>query len=147
MLEYVIKNISDANKVELVAGQTTPIENPWYEEERRQDEADLAMYQKMYDEAPAEEKADYKQMLDDWKTYMEQSAESNRYTVSPAYIQRYQEVILPALYIAKPSVLDSTDNTSGLRTLVQRYLDGQITIDQFIREADGKLWMIQLENQ
>ena len=147
MLEYVIKNISDANKVEMVAGWTTPIENPWYEEERKQDEADLAMYQQMYDEAPEEEKADYKQMLDDWKTYMEQSAESNRYTVSPAYIQRYQEVILPALYIGKPTVLDSTDNTSGLRTLVQRYIDGQITIDQFIREADGKLRMIQLENQ
>lgn len=147
MLEYVIKNISDANKVEMVTGWTTPIENPWYEEERKQDEADLAMYQKMYDEAPEEEKADYKQMLDDWKTYMEQSAESNRYTVSPAYIQRYQDVILPALYIGKPTVLDSTDNTSGLRTLVQRYIDGQITIDQFIREADGKLRMIQMENQ
>ena len=147
LLEYVINDISDANKVELVAGQTTPIENPWYEEERKQDEADLAMYQQMYDEAPEEQKADYKQMLDDWKAYMEQSAESNRYTVSPTYIQRYQEVILPALYIAKPTVLDSTDNTSGLKTLVQRYIDGQITIDQFIREADGKLRMIQLENQ
>ena len=77
---------------------------------------------------------------------MEQSAESDRYTVSPAYIQRYQDVILPALYIGKPTVLDSTDNTSGLKTLVQRYIDGQITLDQFIREADGKLRMIQLEN-
>lgn len=147
LLEYVIKDISDTQKVELVAGQTTPIENPWYEEERKQEEADLAMYQQMYDEAPAEEKNAYKEQLDEFKLYMEQSAESNRYTVSPAYIQRYQEVILPALYIAKPSVLDSTDNTSGLRTLVQRYIDGQITIDQFIREADGKLRMIQLENQ
>ena len=147
LLEYVINNISDTQKVELVAGQTTPIENPWYEEERKQEEADLAMYQQMYDEAPAEEKNAYKEQLDEFKLYMEQSAESNRYTVSPAYIQRYQEVILPALYIAKPSVLDSTDNTSGLRTLVQRYIDGQITIDQFIREADGKLRMIQLENQ
>lgn len=101
----------------------------------------------MYDAASAEDKNDYKQMLDEWKTYMEQNAESNRYTVSPAYIQRYQEVILPALYIGKPTVLDSTDNTSGLKTLIQRYVDGQITIDQFIREADGKLRMIQMENQ
>lgn len=105
------------------------------------------MYQKAYDEASAEEKNAYKEQLDEFKRYMEQSAESDRYTVSPAYIQRYQEVILPALYIGKPTVLDSTDNTSGLKTLVQRYIDGQITIDQFIREADGKLRMIQLENQ
>lgn len=147
MLEYIIKDISDTTKVEMVAGWTTPIENPWYEEEQKQDEETLKAYQEMYDEASAEDKNDYKQMLDEWKTYMEQNAESNRYTVSPAYIQRYQEVILPALYIGKPTVLDSTDNTSGLKTLIQRYIDGQITIDQFIREADGKLRMIQLENQ
>ena len=96
------------------------------------------MYQKAYDEASAEEKNAYKEQLDEFKRYMEQSAESDRYTVSPAYIQRYQDVILPALYIGKPTVLDSTDNTSGLKTLVQRYIDGQITLDQFIREADGK---------
>ena len=147
LLEYVIKNIRDEQKVELVAGCTTPIENPWYEEQRKQNEADLVMYQKAYDEASAEEKNAYKEQLDEFKLYMEQSAESDRYTVSPAYIQRYQEVILPALYIGKPTVLDSTDNTSGLKTLVQRYIDGQITLDQFIREADGKLRMIQLENQ
>ena len=147
MLEYVIKNIRDEQKVELVAGCTTPIENPSYEEQRKQNEADLVMYQKAYDEASAEEKNAYKEQLDEFKRYMEQSAESDRYTVSPAYIQRYQEVILPALYIGKPTVLDSTDNTSGLKTLVQRYVDGQITLDQFIREADGKLRMIQLENQ
>lgn len=147
LLEYVIKNIRDEQKVELVAGCTTPIENPWYEEQRKQNEADLVMYQKAYDEASAEEKNAYKEQLDEFKRYMEQSAESDRYTVSPAYIQRYQDVILPALYIGKPTVLDSTDNTSGLKTLVQRYIDGQITIDQFIREADGKLRMIQLENQ
>ena len=147
MLEYVIKNIRDEQKVELVADCTTPIENPWYEEQRKQNEADLVMYQKAYDEASAEEKNAYKEQLDEFKRYMEQSAESDRYTVSPAYIQRYQDVILPALYIGKPTVLDSTDNTSGLKTLVQRYIDGQITLDQFIREADGKLRMIQLENQ
>lgn len=147
LLEYVIKNIRDEQKVELVAGCTTPIENPWYEEQRKQNEADLVMYQKAYDEASAEEKNAYKEQLDEFKRYMEQSAESDRYTVSPAYIQRYQDVILPALYIGKPTVLDSTDNTSGLKTLVQRYIDGQITLDQFIREADGKLRMIQLENQ
>ena len=147
LLEYIIQSIDDVSKVELVAGWTTPIENAWYEEEMQQNEETLKSYQQMYDEAAEEDKNDYKQMLDEWKVYMEQSAEGDRYSVSPAYIQRYQEEILPALYIGRPTVLDSTDNTSGLKTLVQRYVDGQITIDQFIREADGKLRMIQMENQ
>ncbi len=147
LLGYILDEISPADATEMVAGATEPVENEYYAVNLEHWEAELAEYQRMYDEAAEEDKNDYKMMLDDYAASVELWKETDRYTVSPAYIQRYQEVILPALYIYKPSLFDTRDDTAGVQSLVSRYLDGQITLDQFIREADNKLWMIQMENQ
>lgn len=147
LLGYILDNISLADSTELVAGMTEPVENEYYAENLKLWETDLATYQKMYEEAAEEDKNDYKIMLDDYAASMEVWKENDRYLISPDYIQRYQEIILPGLYIYKPSLFDTRDDTAGVQSLVSRYLDGQITLDQFIREADNKLWMVQMENQ
>lgn len=147
ILNYVLDNIAPQDSVEMVAGATEPVEDPYYAEYVEHWDEMLQEIQTMYEEADEADKADYKMMLDEYMTSVAIWKEEERYIVSPEYIQRYQEVILPALYVRKPSILDTRDDIAGIQTLMSRFLDGQINLEQFIREADNKLRMVQMENQ
>lgn len=147
LLEYVIKAIDKTDLIELVKDNTTPIENEYFQSNMETYNEDIEMLQEQYEAASEEEKADYKQMLEETIKYRDEYEKVGRYTVSPEYIERYQNVILPSLFVWKPTALDCTDDSSGLQTLVTRYIDKQITIDQFIKEMDSRLNMIRLENQ
>lgn len=147
LLNYVLDNISPQDAVEMVAGATEPVEDPYYQEYAERWNRIIEEARKAYEAADESEKADYKMMLDDYTATFEMEKENSRYIVTPEYIQRYQDIILPALYVRKPSILDTRDDIAGLETLMARFLDGQINLEQFIREADNKLRMVQLENQ
>ena len=147
LLEYIINAIDKTTLIELVKDDTTPIENEYFQSNMEIYNEDIETLQEQYEAASEEEKADYKQMLEETIQYRDEYEKDGRYLVSPEYIERYQNVILPALFVWKPTALDCTDDSSGLQTLVTRYIDKQITIDQFIKEMDNRLNMIRLENQ
>lgn len=147
LLNYVLDNINPQDAVEMVAGATEPVEDPYYQEYVESWNRIIEKAREAYETADESEKADYKMMLDDYTASFESTKENSRYIVTPEYIQRYQDIILPALYVRKPSILDTRDDIAGLETLMSRFLDGQINLEQFIREADNKLRMVQLENQ
>ncbi len=147
LLEYIINGIDKAYLLELVKGNTTPIENKYFQSNMDSYNEEIESLQEQYEAASEDEKADYKQMLDETIKYRDEYAKVGRYEVSPEYIERYQNVILPVLFAWQPTALDCTDDSAGLQSLVNRYIDKQITIDQFIKEMDSRLNMIRLENQ
>ena len=48
----------------------------------------------------------------------------------------------------QPTFLDASSDSQSteLQTLMSRYTDGQISLEQFIRDADKKLRMMQMED-
>ena len=65
--------------------------------------------------------------------------ESVRWVTSPEALARWREA---ARHIVVPMFSGESDE---LNRLTDRYLDGQLTPEQFAREAEGVLWMIQQE--
>ena len=56
---------------------------------------------------------------------------------------------MPKLTVRKTTFLSGTKDNSAteLNDLMDRFREGQISMDQFIREADNKMRMMRLENQ
>ena len=81
---------------------------------------------------------------------MERSLEyvkKNEYMISEGSIRYYQEQIAPAMFVSRPNIFALSEDAAGeLSTLIDRYLQGQIKVEQMIREMDGKVMMMQLEN-
>ena len=52
------------------------------------------------------------------------------------------------MYVKKPTFLSGTQDSVSpeLRTLMDRYQAGQIKLEQFIRDADNKIMMMQMED-
>ena len=49
--------------------------------------------------------------------------------------------------LKRPSVMNSSYEEGSFYSLVERYLDGQLALEQFIMEGSSKLRLMQLENQ
>ena len=60
----------------------------------------------------------------------------------------FRENVAPYLYVQQPTFLNSSssDKNAELQTLMDRYTAGQINTEQFIKEADKKLRMMQMED-
>lgn len=99
-------------------------------------------------EAPEAEKKDYQMMIDEQKAWNEEYKATERWEISAEAIARYDEQIVPHMYVKKPTFLGGTQDSVSpeLRTLMDRYQAGQIKLEQFIRDADNKIMMMQMED-
>jgi hypothetical protein len=116
-----------------------------------------------------------KQMVADWQTELEEQQEllkkanaekkkeieaniqsleellANKvfyWTISSDMIARYRELV-PLCFAATPNLLNFTalDGKSEISSLMDRYRQGKMSLDQLIAEADNKIQMILLERQ
>ena len=147
LMEYMIDYLYDTDAYTLLSTKTEPVENKYFEEWLEVQQTDLAAYEKSLAEAPEEDKEEWQMALDEKKAYIERRTPEMQYDISPYAIQNYREVIMPYVYVVTPTFLDSSDEgaTSEFNTLIKQYQDGKIDIERFIREADGKLLMMQNE--
>ena len=147
LMEYMIDYLYDSDAYTLLSTKTEPVENKYFEEWLEVQQTDLAAYEKSLADAPEEDKEEWQMALDEKKAYIERRTPEMQYDISPYAIQNYREVIMPYVYVVTPTFLDSSDEgaTSEFNTLIKQYQDGKIDIERFIREADGKLMMMQNE--
>ena len=72
---------------------------------------------------------------------------ASEYMITEGGIRYYQETVAPAMFVSRPSIFALSEDAAGeLSTLIERYLQGQIKAEQMIREMDGKVMMMQMEN-
>lgn len=140
---------SSARAYTLFADKTEPVENPYYQRNIESIEEYIARMEEDLADVPEEEKKDFQMMIDSEKQYLEQFRETQRWQISAEDIRRYQEEIVPCMVVLRPTFLSGSEDGAAeeLGTLIQRYMDGQIKLEQFIRDADNKLMMMQLEDQ
>lgn len=141
LLAYIAQHLPDTLKIALMPDENDPI--PYYsEEDLAYWRAQAAETERLLEEAPEEDRAELQATLQ-WERELLASAEEDPWAYTPEDIAFYRENIEPYLVCGLSQVF-GTDQVNGIMI---RYLDGQLSLDDYIREFDRIVWMIQMENQ
>lgn len=146
-LGYQLEALSDSEKAVLLTTHAAPVERENYQEWVEEAQQSLKELEKSLAEAKDEEKKDWEAVIAEQKAYIERLPE-RRWRISEGAIRSYVDVVMPGVFVRTRDLLNygSEGAPVEIDTLTQRYKDGQISIDQFIREIDGKLRMMQMED-
>ncbi len=133
----------------LCADMEEPLLNPNFDDIVRNYTETISSYEKLIENAQDdEERSMYQESYDYLKNALE-NMDRFRYLVTEDQLQIYREDLMPLVHVAQRTFLNSSENdtVSELNSLIARLESGQMTLDQFIHDADGKLRMMQLEDE
>jgi len=143
-LEYMVEHMYQDTKITLLPDENEPYQNEYYEQNMKYYDESIAMTTEALESAAEEDKAMYEEQLTWLKEAKERTEKEERWAISAEEIAEYRE-------IAQYLTILSTDMFSGANNeasnLMQRYIDGQIGAEQFIKEFSRIIRMIQMENQ
>lgn len=147
LLECYVDTLDESYKILMCPDCNDPVENQYYQETLKNFQDSLAELQEQLKTADDAEKRD----LEDTIKYYEDSLnnkEGFRWDYSAQTIAQYRE-IGDHVFARHANVLYSAgnDTSTQLRSLHERYVQKQITKDQYIKELNQKARMIVLENQ
>jgi len=145
-LENLVRATEEQDLIKLSPNHNDPVINKNYEQTMKLLQENLARTEKQLAEADPIDKPDLQESVDWMKEYIEEFKTEGQYSVKAEAIEAYRALMESAV-LRCPSVIYSNSNDDSFWTLRQRYLDGQITLDQFIQEGSGKLRLMQMENQ
>ncbi len=123
-----------------------PIPNPyfersikWMEERKANMERELA---KLEGAEKTEMQANYEREMAE----NEKNMERMRWQVVPEAIAYYRQMMDNA-YVRTFNAMSTIWQSPDIRTLFERYTQGQLPLEQFLQEADGKLRLMRLESR
>ena len=149
LLTCVLDTLNINTQYTLFSDKTEAVENPDYERMLADSQEWLENLRKQIEEAEEPEKSDLQAMLEEEEKYLERQKQYYRWSVTEEAVEKYTTKILPRIYLATPTFLSYSqdDALMEVQSLIQRYVDGQTGMEEFIRSVDQKLWMMQMENQ
>ena len=145
-----LEAMSDTAKHTFYTDETEPVRNSYYDQLLENEQEYVASLKKQLEEADDADKSWIQEMITTEENYIANTLPNEEYDITAEAIQKYQSEVVSKVYIVKPTFTSSTSSsnaTSELNDLVSRYRDGQITLDQFIREADNKMRMMRMEDE
>ena len=149
LLMCELEALDDTAKHLMYADETEPVLNTEYDRMLESEQEYLESLRKSLEEADEADRKELESYIESEEQYINETLPRYRYTVSQEQIDYYQTNLVPVMYVAQPTFMSGTrDNASSeLTTLMNRYREGQIGLDQFIREADNKMRMMRMENE
>lgn len=147
LLQCELETLDVNVKYTMDTTMTEPVESEDFDEILKAWQENLDSLKQSRDEAPEDEKRNYDESIDYMQKLIE-NQETYRYTISEKALAYFKENVAPYLYVQQPTFLNSSssDKNAELQTLIDRYTAGQINTEQFIKEADKKLRMMQMED-
>lgn len=129
----------------MMPGKNEPIMNTSYEVNIAWWEAAYGEAQRLLEEAEPENLDTYATMVEEYGKLLE-DRDSLRYSVTEEQIQSYREMAEYA-FIPTESLYTMTDgkNQSYVEPLIAKYLRGQLSADQFIRELDRVISILAMD--
>ena len=144
-LENLIRCFNLVKQTELYPDKNEPIINEDYEKQLSEMEKGVESLEKTVEKAEGAEKTAAEENLKNYISFIERYKKSSKYKITEQAIKVYRELIDCAIL---PEFSNSTLVTQrDLLGLLSRYYDGQISLEQYIKEADSKLKLIELEGQ
>ena len=150
LLNCTLEALDNSTKYTLFTDMTEPVRNSSYDRMLSSEQEYLDSLKKQLETADEADKQYIEESIKSEEEYIEKTLPQYEYDISAEAIQYYHENVVPKICIRKPSFVSSgssSDSNSELRNLVTRYNGGQITLDQFIREADNKMRMMRMEDE
>lgn len=149
LLKCKIEALSETDKHTLLMDETEPVVNANYERVLESEQKYLDNLKKQLEEADEADKKEIQSWIDSEEQWLENYTINSKYSISEEAIRFYTEEIAPTMFVMQPTFRAGTEDNSSpeLDTLIERYLAGQINLEQFIKNADSKMMMMQLENQ
>ena len=138
-----LKTVRAENRFLLFSDATEPVEDPYTKKGIEQIEEKIALLKESVAASPSPEN---EELLSGWESEI-QEMQQYLWLVSADEIRMFQEKIAPIMHVQTPDILhDSEGNSSEeMWTLIRRWQDGQIDMEQFIRLADKKMDMVRME--
>jgi ABC-type glycerol-3-phosphate transport system substrate-binding protein len=146
-LENALDSMSRDQHIMLFPDDNEPVRTANYDTMITEWEDGLDKAKKQLETAKPEETKDIQATIDSYESLLKDK-DKYIWDVSAEDIENYRAS--DSLYFtAVPNLLGSNgrDETSEISTLIDRYVQRQISLDQFIKEADQKIRMILMERQ
>ena len=142
-LECASEQVDAIMRITMMPGENEPVLNPYFEETLESYDEQIASLETQLLGAEEVDKQALEATLEEMQGYRDDFEKNNRYNASEESIAAYREV---AGYMVVSTYLGMDSETSS-EYYEQRnqYIDGAITLDEFIRNIDQKLQMIVLE--
>ena len=146
-LENALERMEPAQHIMMFPDDNEPIPTENFEQMVEQWQEELDKQKKRLEAAKPEDKKDIETTIE---MYEDMIAKKDDYywSVSKEAIAKYRE-ITPLCYAATPNLLNyrTKDGSSEIGTLIERYRQTQMSLDQFVTEVDKKTRMILLESK
>jgi len=143
-----VEHMEQLQHIMMFPDDNDPVPYDYYEDLVEDYETMLADAKVSLETAAPEDVKDIQSSIDIYEDFLAHK-EDYYWMASAESIAAYR-TFAPLCYTASPNILSYSGNDEGaseINTLIDRYLDGQLTLDQFITQADQKIRMIQLEMQ
>lgn len=141
-LENYIASLPQGVKAAMCPDMNDPIENEHFAENMEDIQRSIDEFEQAAQKAEGAEKTQLGHDIELMQQYREELQKS-RFRVNAESIQHYRDMMKNA-YVAT-DMMNILPREVGM--LLQRYMEKQITLDQFIHEADAKIRLMRLENQ
>lgn len=142
LLEYIAQRLPQEFLTAVLPDQNDPIEVSYYQENIDSIRESLDVYRQSLEAAGDAERVHMQDVIDMLEEELA-VVEAARWAFSAEDIAAYREI---APYITVPTSSIFTGDAVEVTSLLQRYLDRQISMEQFVREFDRVLRMMKLED-
>ncbi len=147
-IEYATRHMADETRVAVLPDDNEPVRDPDYEEGRKRLEQQLAEAKTRLDTADAADKQALENRIAEMQKVLD-NAEQLSWSLSAENIAAYRQ-LAPHMNLLIGSVIMNMDNQAGLEEfnkIAQRYIDGEMPMEQALRELDKKAQMMYLEGR
>ena len=144
-LERAAEQVDAFTRIAMMPGENEPVPNSRYEEGLKNYDEQIASLEAQLENAEEVDKQALEAELKEMKDSRESYEKDSRYTASEESIAAYREA---AQYMTVGMYMGMDSETASEYYAQQnQYLNGAITLDEFIRNIDQKLRMIVREGQ
>ena len=144
-VEAYVKNLR-ADKIAMMNPNVSgDILNPNFERELKDLDESINYYEEALKKAEGAEKTELERNYEEQKKYIENRREEAKYIAREQTVADYREIMKNS-YI-KTYSQNMAFNNEDMYTLLNRLIQGQTPLEQFVMEADGKLRLMRLEGQ
>ena len=141
-VEFSADNLSVTMRADLMPGENDPVYSSYMIDTLARYEEEISMTEKALKEAKEEDKRNLQDRLESLRQEYDQQ-KRNAWLVSEQSLAAFR-ALDGYFMLKKPNPLFASDELIDL--FYNRFQDGQISVDQFLKELDRKLKMIELED-
>ena len=144
-LEEITNTYQPVQQTTMYQDVNEPIKSEYYEERVKDMEKYIKEYEKQLETAEAEDKKGLEEAI---KALTEDLENKDQWywEVDQKGLDQFNG-LLPSFFIKESEILYSGEDEGNLYALLQNYVDGAMSLDQFISEANRRVQMAAMENQ